>query len=495
MILVLVSLLGLAAVPLSAAAENAGPFTLEQVLGSPFPSSLVAARGSGKVAWVFNAKGVRNVWVAEAPDYKGRPVTAFTEDDGEEIGELAFTADASALVFVRGGAPNRASEIPNPLSRPEPRERALYQVSLAPAASRAPRRLASGDSPLPHPAEERVVFIDKKQVFVLDLKEGATPERLLAPRGGVGSLRFSPDGRKLAFVSDRGDHAYVGVYDFASKSIRWMDPGVDRDGEPAFSPDGGRVAFLRIPAGKPVLFAPAREGEPWSIRVADVATGTSREVFRADKGPGSVFREVVADNQVAWMGDRIVFAWEKTGWLHLYSIPVAGGTPTALTQGAFEVEYVTAGPYGTTVVYNSNEGDVDRRHIWAVPVAGGTPVRLTTSPGIQWAPVMTSDGALACLRSSASGPGRPTLKTGDDAGSRDLAPGSIPSDFPEKALVEPEAVTVTASDGMPVHAQSSSPAASSPGSGGRASPTSTAVRAARCCWASTTWTTTTSATR
>ena len=165
------------------------------------------------------------------------------------------------------------------------------------------------------------------------------------------------------------------------------------------------VAFLRIPAAKPSLFAPEREGEPWSIRVADAATGKGREVFRADKGAGSVFRDGVADNQVLWAGDRLVFPWEKTGWLHLYSVPAAGGAATALTQGAFEVEYVTEGPYGTTVVYNSNEGDIDRRHIWAVPVAGGTPVRLTTSPGIQWAPVITSDGALACLRSSADAAG------------------------------------------------------------------------------------------
>ena len=456
--------LALAAAPLGAPSAAApSPFSLEQVLSAPFPSGLVAARGRGKVAWIFNARGVRNVWVAEEPDYVGRPVTAFTEDDGEETSELAFTADARAIVFVRGGAPNRAAEIPNPLSRPEPRERAIYLASLDAPTPSAPRHLASGDSPLPHPAEARLVFIDKNQVFGLDLAEGAKPERIFAARGGLGSLRFSRDGKQLAFVSDRGDHAYVGVYDVASKAIRWMDPGVDHDGEPAFSPDGRSVAFLRIPATKPALFAPEREGEPWSIRVADVATGKGREVFRAEKGVGSVFRAAVADNQVLWAGERLVFPWEKTGWLHLYSVPAAGGTPIALTRGSFEVEYVTEGPRGTTIVYNSNEGDVDRRHIWAVPVAGGTPVRLTTSAGIQWAPVMTSDGALACLRSQATRPARPTLKTGDDAGSRDLAPGTIPADFPEKALVEPEAVTVTASDGMPIHAQLFKPRDRKPG--------------------------------
>ena len=41
-------------------------FTLEQVMSSPFPSGLTAAERRPRVAWVFNAKGVRNIWVAES---------------------------------------------------------------------------------------------------------------------------------------------------------------------------------------------------------------------------------------------------------------------------------------------------------------------------------------------------------------------------------------------------------------------------------------------
>ena len=93
---------------------------------------------AGRVAWVMNAKGVRNVWVAEAPDYKGRAVTAFTEDDGEEIGDLAFTADGSAVVFVRGGAPNRAGEIPNP------REPCRFPRASRPPGADRRRRAAPG---------------------------------------------------------------------------------------------------------------------------------------------------------------------------------------------------------------------------------------------------------------------------------------------------------------------------------------------------------------
>ena len=433
------------------AAAGPASFTLDQVMSAPFPTGLVAAHEHPKLAWVMNARGARNLWVAEGPQYQGRALTAYAGDDGEEVSDLAFTADALAVAFVRGGAPNRAGEIANPWSRTEPRERAVHVVTLAGAT----RRLAEGHSPLPHPSENRIVFVDKNQVFALHLAEGSKPERLFGARGRLGSLCFSADGALLAFVSDRGDHAFVGVYDVAAKSIRWLDPGVDRDGEPAFSPDGKSLAFLRLPAQKDrFVFGAEREGEPWSIRVAEVASGRSREVFRADKGPGSVFSGVDASNQVLWgAGDRLVFPWEKTGWRHLYSVPAAGGAPVALTAGEFEVEHVAPGASGATVVYSSNANDIDRRHLWAVPVGGGTTATVTTGTGIEWSPVVASDGALAFFRSSGTRPAHPAIQAGGEAAGRELAKGAIPADFPSAVLVEPEAVSFAASDGLRVPAQ------------------------------------------
>src|SRR5262247_3897929 len=114
-------LLACGAASLAAAPPAAAPaFTIEQVVSAPFPSNLVAAPGAPKVAWVMNARGVRNVWVAEGPEWKGRPLTSFMEDDGEEISGLAFSAGAAEVVFVRGGPPNSRGELPNPLSRAEP---------------------------------------------------------------------------------------------------------------------------------------------------------------------------------------------------------------------------------------------------------------------------------------------------------------------------------------------------------------------------------------
>jgi hypothetical protein len=80
-----------AAAPAADAGRRA--FTLDQVLSAPFPSDLTAASTGGAVAWVFDTRGARNVWIAEPPDYRGRAVTAYTGDDGQEITELAFAPD------------------------------------------------------------------------------------------------------------------------------------------------------------------------------------------------------------------------------------------------------------------------------------------------------------------------------------------------------------------------------------------------------------------
>src|SRR5437660_525310 len=81
------------------------PFTTRQVLSSPFPSSLISSP-EGKVAWVSNVRGVRNVMVAEPPEYRARQVTSYTADDGQEISDLRWTAGARALVYDRGGSAN-----------------------------------------------------------------------------------------------------------------------------------------------------------------------------------------------------------------------------------------------------------------------------------------------------------------------------------------------------------------------------------------------------
>jgi dipeptidyl aminopeptidase/acylaminoacyl peptidase len=456
------ALAGPALAPIDAAPPAAAPFTLDQVLASPFPSNLVASPAGDAVAWTFTARGARSIWVASAPAFTGRAIVTYPDDDGQEVSELTWSPDGRQLLFVRGGGPNRQGEIPNPTSSPTPVEQAIW---IVPAAGGEPRRLAQGASLAVSPRGDRVAFVAKGQIWAVALSGEGKPEQLAQARGQARSLRWSPDGRRLAFVSARGTHSFIGVLDIERKTLTFLDPSVDTDIEPAWSPDGRRLAFVRTPRDATRLpFHPEREGDPWSIRVVDVETGAAREVWRAAAGRGSVFYRVVASQQIWWTeGDRIVFPWEREGWVHLYSVPVSGGPAAHLTPGAFEVEYVTLALDRRTLVYNSNQGDIDRRHLWRVDAAGGRPPEaLTRGTGIEWQPAPLAGGAVAYLRSDARRPAEPAIQR-DGQPAAPLAPGSLPADFPLASLVEPEAVTIVAADGMAIPAQLFRPAGSPSG--------------------------------
>ncbi len=425
--------------------------TIESLLSAPFPSNMSAARAGGAVAWAQNDRGVRNVWIAAPPDYRGRQVTSFTADDGQDIGGIEWTADAKSLFFVRGGSANRAGEVPNPSSDPAAAEQAIWRVAVA---SGAPARVTQGSGIAVPRHGDTFAFTRRGQIWSAPIDGGKEPTQLANLRGAAGSLTWSPDGSKLAFASNRGDHGYVGVLDLASKTVKWLAPSVDNDGEPAWSPDGARVAFLRVPSSTRLdLFKPVRSARPWSIMVADVATGAARTVWTAERGVGSAFREVVGDQLMWGAGDRLVFPWERTGWTSLYSVAASGGPATLLTPGKFEVEYVSLTPDHTQVVYNSNQDDIDRRHLWRVPVSGGTPVAMTAGTDIEWQPASTSDGAAtAFFRSGARRQARAMIAVANGA-PRELAPATMPADYPERALVEPQQVIFTSPDGMKIHAQ------------------------------------------
>jgi len=432
------------AIALAASAQQP-PFTLDQVLSFAFPTALTAAPAGGKVAWVSNAKGVRNIMVAEPPAYQARTITAYTADDGQEMQSLAWTPDASAIIYVRGDSANRAGEYPNPALDPNGAEQDLWIVALD---GSAPRKIGEGHSPAVSPRGDRVTFVRKGQLWWAPIDGKVAPSQAFKARGQCSAPVWSPDGARIAFVSGRNDHSLIGVYDTAAQSLRYLDPATDSDSQPEWSPDGRAVAFIRIPSnGLRAVREPHRSGEPWSIRVANVETGAGHETWRASAGPGSVFREVTARNQLLWAdGGRIVFPWEGDGWTHLYSIPTEGGKPTLLTPGAFEVEDVDLPSGKREVVFSSNQGDIDRRHLWRVAAVGGAPVALTSGPGIEWSPA----GA-AFLRSDAQHPAHLAIRL--DSGIRDLDPAAIPPDFPVQHMVTPQQVVFSAADGLQIHGQ------------------------------------------
>src|SRR5215510_11696678 len=67
------------------------PFTVEQVLGHPTPDNLIASPVGSTIAWTFNERGVRNIYVADGPEFQARRITAYTDDDAQELTHLSFS--------------------------------------------------------------------------------------------------------------------------------------------------------------------------------------------------------------------------------------------------------------------------------------------------------------------------------------------------------------------------------------------------------------------
>lgn len=428
-------------------------FSLEQVLSSAFPSELKASPFKNQIAWVFNQTGSRNIFLAEAPDFKPRKLTNYEGDNGQEINSITFLPNGKSLLFIRGGANNSAGEIPNPAELQGTVERAIYKIDLD---GKNLKKIVNGAYPKVSPNGSTLAYITGGQIWTLNLDSAnISPKKLFHSRGSQGSIRWSPDGSKIAFVSNRGDHNFIGVCDIVTQQIKYIDPGVDGDIDPTWSPDGNSIAFIRVPFTKDALiFGPERASLPWSIRVVDLTTRQAKEIWKAQKGVGSNFFAggLVAENHLFWTSDNmIIFPYEGDGWHHLYSVSVSGGTAKLLTPDKGEVEYAFLANDKKTVIYNTNIGDIDRRHIWSV-TASGTPKQITTGQGIEWSPVQTSDGQLAILRSDAKVPARPSIVTSDGK-LKDIAPEFIPNDFPSNQLVTPQAVMITATDGMQIPAQ------------------------------------------
>jgi dipeptidyl aminopeptidase/acylaminoacyl peptidase len=435
-------------------------FTIEQALSAPFTSGLIAAPAKGRLAWVANIDGRRNLWVAEqAPSGKGyvsNQVTHYTDDDGQEINNAAWTPDAASIIYVRGdNVQGEEHPVPNPAWFPKGAKQQLWIVS---ASGGEPRLLGEGHGPAISPDGKTAAFILKGQLWSIRLDDpAAKPTQLLETRGSVKQLHWSPDGARLALVSDRDDHSFIAVYEVATGAVTYLDPSTDLDTNPAWSPDSTHIAFLRIPPDKnALLFVAHRTALPWSIRIAEVATGSDHEIFHAAEGQGSAYYEIDSPDQLHWTaGDHIVFAWERDGWRHLYEVPDTGGNPEPLTPGNFEVEHVSLSADRKTLVFDSNQNDIDRRHIWRIhfDANGASKAEAVTSgKAIETQPVVSSDNStIAVLRSDVRLPIRAAVVFGSNL--VDLAPQAIPADFPSAKFVAPQQVIFPAADGLEIHGQ------------------------------------------
>ncbi|MGH7482799.1 MAG: prolyl oligopeptidase family serine peptidase, partial [Longimicrobiales bacterium] len=384
--------------------------------------------------------------------------------------------DGNLIMFIRGHEPNDEGWIANPVSKVSGTERAAWAVR---SSGGEPWRIARAEEPELSPDGRWIAYEKDAQIYRAPVDPAAlagidadTLAPLITAFGENEDPIWSPDSRSVAFVSERDDHSYIGVYDFGEARVRWLAPGVDFDDAPAWSPDGTRIAFIRRP-GRPFGWDPGgrwweRDLEPdttlpdgieeagfagghtLELWVADVETGRGHRVWHSFPGEER-FTDI---RSLRWVGDHLVFESEPgeyEGHYWAVSVSDAAREPIELTPNPGFVEHVAFSPDGRWIYYTTNADDIDRRDLWRAPIAGGEPERLTSGDLIETYPEVLPSGDVALLAAGASMPLTVAML---DAGSNEARfIRDLPDAFPRAEHVEPENVVITAADGVEFHSQ------------------------------------------
>ena len=102
-----------------------------------------------------------------------------------------------------------------------------------------------------------------------------------------------------------------------AKTIQYPDASVILDIEPAWAADSKSLVYIRTSNFRTAVpfYLPQLEGQPWTIRMLDIATGQSREIWKAATGMGSILLTDIPIMQklLYCANDLVVFPYEKDG--------------------------------------------------------------------------------------------------------------------------------------------------------------------------------------
>ena len=217
----------------------------------------------------------------------------------------------------------------------------------------------------------------------IEAQSKANPLNITNRNGQDDQPAWSPDGSKIAFVSNR-DGGAKGVYIMnpdGSDVVRVT--GVDYlASEPTWSPDGKRIAFMWH-----------ESDQGFDIHAINV-DGSSETIVEESRA--------FVDQHPAWspLGDKIAFVSKRDAMTHIYSVDPSGENEARLTldEPSWHPEW---SPDGTQIAFAGiRDGS---REILILDVATGNEINLTNHPGTDTDPSWSPDGTKIVFGSERDG--------------------------------------------------------------------------------------------
>ena len=255
--------------------------------------------------------------------------------------------------------------------------------------------VASGGAQTPQiapPGADRIVFVSDRegslQIYIMSA-DGANVARLTNVAGSNVSPVFSPDGRKIAFSSDRdGDPSQIYVTDADGANVARLTSPPGGSVSPAFSPDGSRIAFASN------RDAPSdREN---GVQIYAMNAGGSN-VIRLTSPPGESRDPVFTPD-----GSQIMFASNRGGKFQIYAMKADGSNVTPLATATQEIDSFALSPNGRKIAFTAKyEG---KYQVFLMDADGSHITRLSSPPGASGFPAFNRDGTKIAFSSDRAGP-------------------------------------------------------------------------------------------
>ena len=235
------------------------------------------------------------------------------------------------------------------------------------------------------------VGANKKPVQIWTVPiDGGTPRQITHDGESNQRPRWSPDSKRITYISDRGGSSQVWLMDPDGGNAKQVtNLSTEADGV-LFSPDGKNLLFTSD------VYPDCSADEACNQKALDAEKNS--------KVKARIYTELLYRHWNQWQGKRRS---------HLLVVPVTGGAPKDLTPGARDVPPFSLGgpddyaisPDGLEVCYSMNSDPVPaistNTDLYVVSIAGGAPRKITIGPGADQSPQYSPDGKYIAWRSQA----------------------------------------------------------------------------------------------